>query len=167
MKTTAIYTNKRGTTLVKLEKDNKDIEWVVCNEYDEHAPEGEKWIWGHYFDTFEEACTYMNQKSIYVVTAHDIEEMDESSKTKQFFFSKKEDALDAAKEYIEQHYPKNEKETAKEAISTKNIYMKYDEKSKDDWMTENNTHFMKVEGIEWNQNILAFNPSSALYEMTI
>ena len=44
MKTTAIYTNKRGTTLVKLEKDNKDIEWVVCSEYDEHAPEGEKWI---------------------------------------------------------------------------------------------------------------------------
>ena len=100
MKTTAIYTNKRGTTLVKLEKDNKDIEWVVCSEYDEHAKEGEKWIWGHYFDTFEEACTYMNQKSIYVVTAHDIEEMDESSKTKQFFFSQKEDALDAAKEYI-------------------------------------------------------------------
>lgn len=62
---------------------------------------------------------------------------------------------------------KNEKETAKETISTKNIYMKYDEKSKDDWMTENNTHFMKVEGIEWNQNILAFNPSSALYEMMI
>jgi len=55
-----------------LEKDNKDIEWVVCSEYDEHAKEGEKWIWGHYFDTFEEACTYMNQKSIYVVTAHDI-----------------------------------------------------------------------------------------------
>lgn len=109
----------------------------------------------------------MNQKSIYIVTAHDIEEMDESSKTKQFFFSKKEDALDAAKEYIEKHYPKNEKETAKEAISTKNIYMKYDEKSKDAWMTENNTHFMKVEGIEWNQNILPFNPSSALYEMTI
>ena len=170
MKTTAIYTNKRGTTLVKLEKDNKDnkdIEWVVCSEYNEHAKEGEKWIWGHYFDTFEEACTYMNQKSIYVVTAHDIEEMDESSKTKQFFFSQKEDALDAAKEYIEKHYPKNEKETAKEAISTKNIYMKYDEKSKDDWMTENNTHFMKVEGIEWNQNILAFNPSSALYDSPI
>lgn len=40
MKTTAIYTNKRGTTLVKLEKDNKDIEWVVCSEYDEHAKEG-------------------------------------------------------------------------------------------------------------------------------
>lgn len=45
--------------------------------------------------------------------------------------------------------------------------MKYDEKSKDDWMTENNTHFMKVEEIEWNQNILPFNPSSALYEMPI
>ena len=45
MKTTAIYTNKRGTTLVKLEKDNKDIEWVGRSEYDEHAKEGEKWIW--------------------------------------------------------------------------------------------------------------------------
>lgn len=58
MKSTPIYTNKEGLTLVKLEK-GRHIEWLVCRNFDSTKEEGDKWSSASYFESFEDATRYL------------------------------------------------------------------------------------------------------------
>lgn len=47
-------------SLVARKNDIGEIyEYVVCSHYDDNAPEGSKWDWGHYFSTMEGALKYI------------------------------------------------------------------------------------------------------------
>lgn len=58
MKSTPIYTNEEGLTLVKLEKA-QHIEWLVCRNFDSTKEEGNKWSSASYFESFEDATRYL------------------------------------------------------------------------------------------------------------
>ena len=45
-------------SLVEITKANR-IEYCVCSYYNDNAPEGSKWDWGHYFYTLESALKYI------------------------------------------------------------------------------------------------------------
>ena len=47
-------------SLVERVKDDGTVyEYVVCSNYNDNAPEGSKWDWGHYFSTMENALKYI------------------------------------------------------------------------------------------------------------
>lgn len=166
MKTTAIYTNSKGKTLVKLEKGDR-IEWVVCNEYNDQAKEGRKWSWGDYFDSFEEATQYMNQQTIFLLVTNQIFDEDEQSyygmtNQKEIrIFSTRERAMDAAEEYIEDIYPEEEWEEMYKALK-KRPYEKrpcrYEKSTNEEFKDESNTEYIEIVEVVLNTVNNIFNP---------
>lgn len=51
--------NDRQSLVVRTKEDGTIHEYVVCSNYDDTAPEGSKWDWGHYFSTMEGALKYI------------------------------------------------------------------------------------------------------------
>lgn len=161
MKTTAIYTNSKGKTLVKLEKGNR-IEWVVCSEYNDQGEEGARWCWGHYFDSFEEATQYMNQKTIFLLVTNQIfDEYEQSyygmtNRKDIWIFSTKERAMDAAEEYIQGIYPEEEWEEMYKALE-KRPY-RYEKSTNEEFKDESNTEYIEIVEVELNTVNNSFNP---------
>ena len=59
MKSKELLKFNERQSLVEIVKDGGNIEYCVCSYYDDNMPEGEKWCWGHYFSTMENAIKYM------------------------------------------------------------------------------------------------------------
>lgn len=161
MKTTAIYTNSKGKTLVKLEKGNR-IEWVVCNEYNDQAEEGRKWSWGAYFDSFEEATQYMNQQTVFLLITNQIFDEDEQSyygmtnRKEIRIFSTKERAMDEAEEYIQDIYPEEKWGKMYKALE-KRPY-RYEKSTNEEFKDESNTEYIEIVEVELNTVNNSFNP---------
>lgn len=104
MKSTPIYTNKKGKTLVKLEKENW-TEWVVCRNYDNTKEEGNKWDYGIYFENFVDAVRVMTNSISYLIWIVTTEE-DDYKRIK--ICETKEDAINCANTCIKENTGKNE-----------------------------------------------------------
>lgn len=59
MKSRELLKFSQRQSLVEITKDNGTIEYCVCSYYDDNAPEGSKWDWGHYFSTMKNALEYI------------------------------------------------------------------------------------------------------------
>lgn len=46
-------------SLVEITSESGEIQYCVCSYYDEDAPEGSKWYWGHYFTAIKDALEYI------------------------------------------------------------------------------------------------------------
>lgn len=57
MKSKELLKLNETQSIVEIEKGNS-TEYCVCGYYDNSKPEGEKWCWGHYFSTLENAIKY-------------------------------------------------------------------------------------------------------------
>ena len=52
-------------SLVKRVKDDGTVyEYVVCSNYNDNAPEGSKWDWGHYFKDVKDALRYIAEECL-------------------------------------------------------------------------------------------------------
>lgn len=58
MKSRELLKFSERQSLVEITKANR-IEYCVCSYYNDNAPEGSKWDWGHYFYTLESALKYI------------------------------------------------------------------------------------------------------------
>lgn len=58
MKSRELLKFNERQSLVEITKENR-IEYCVCSYYNDNAPEGSKWDWGHYFPTLKSALTYI------------------------------------------------------------------------------------------------------------
>lgn len=51
--------NNRQSLVARMKEDGSVYEYVVCSYYDDNAPEGSKWCWGHYFKEVADALRYI------------------------------------------------------------------------------------------------------------
>ena len=51
--------NERQSLVERVRDDGTVYEYVVCSYYDDTAPEGSKWTWGHYFKDIKDALKYI------------------------------------------------------------------------------------------------------------
>ena len=51
--------NERQSLVARVRDDGSVYEYVVCSYYNDNAPEGSKWDWGHYFSKIEDALRYI------------------------------------------------------------------------------------------------------------
>jgi hypothetical protein len=51
--------SEKQSLIARIKDDGSIYEYVVCSNYDDNAPEGSKWDWGHYFTAIRDALEYI------------------------------------------------------------------------------------------------------------
>ena len=120
MKSTLIE-NYKGRKIVKVE-DGSITNWVVCNDYDESAPEYQKWSAGKYFDSLVDAVFYAGRMNEMLLLS--IRDDDPSGNPSGFIVRNREEGYEKIQKFMEEHGM--DKEVNWETLK-KTDYVKYGE----------------------------------------
>jgi hypothetical protein len=75
--------NDRQSLVVRTREDGTVHEYVVCSNYNDTAPEGSKWDWGHYFSTMEDALKYIATRCFTPMYRYVLVEADTNTKIEE------------------------------------------------------------------------------------
>ena len=79
--------NATQSLVVRIKDDGTIHEYVVCSNYDDNAPEGSKWDWGHYFMTMEGALKYIATECFSPIHKYVLVETDEDNRISEKSFN--------------------------------------------------------------------------------
>lgn len=92
-------------SLVECRKDDSGeiFQYCVCSYYNKNAPEGKKWIWGHYFTELEDAIKYAALHCYAPIHKYVLLEMDTCNNVNEQIFSNYDEAYKMFKERFDNY----------------------------------------------------------------
>ena len=75
--------SEKQSLVARIKDDGTVHEYVVCSHYDDNAPEGSKWDWGHYFSTMEGALTYIATRCFSPIHKYVLVEVDTNTNVEE------------------------------------------------------------------------------------